>query len=690
MSAKRTRILIAKPGLDGHDRGAKVVAQALREAGMEVIYTGLHQTPEQIVEAALQEDVDIVGLSIMSGAHLPLTARVVNGLRQAGLSDVAVVVGGVIPERDREKLLELGAAAVFPTGARLEEIAAFTAQAQRERREFSDFSAQSLPPLPRSAEKAHAGLKDVVLESGIVVKPVYGPADVADIDYARDIGEPGQFPFTRGIHPLMYRARPWTMRQYAGFGTPRETNERFKFLIANGQNALNVAFDLPTQMGLDSNDPRAEGEVGRVGMAVDTLADMEEAFEGIPLDRISTSLTINAVAAPIMAMYFVVAEKQGVPLSEVRGTAQNDILKEYIGRGAWIFPVEPAIRLIGDTVEFCARHVPKYYPISVCGYHIRESGATPVQEIAYAFAIACAYIDHVVARGVSVDDFVPRLSFNFDIHGNLFEQIAKFRAARRLWARLIRDRYGATDPDAMKMKMLAGGGGGGLTVEEPENNIVRGAYYALISALSGTQTMALCCYDEAYTIPSEKASLISLRTMQILAEEMGLCDTVDPLAGSYYVERLTTDMEKLIMAEMARVEEWGGIVRAVSNGTIQRIVAQQAYAHEKALQRGEIVKVGVNKYRMPSPRDGGEGREVQLHEYRPDQAEAQMRRTAQIQAQRDGEAVSRALDALKRAAQGRENLMPYFLDAVRAYATLGEMTAVLKTVFGEFKEPVGL
>jgi methylmalonyl-CoA mutase N-terminal domain/subunit len=543
-----------------------------------------------------------------------------------------------------------------------------------------------------------ASVRDVVLESGIVVKPVYGPADVADIDYARDIGEPGQFPFTRGIHPLMYRARPWTMRQYAGFGTPRETNERFKFLIANGQNALNVAFDLPTQMGLDSDDPRAEGEVGRVGMAVDTLADMEEAFEGIPLDRISTSLTINAVAAPIMAMYFVVAEKQGVPLSDVRGTAQNDILKEYIGRGAWIFPVEPAIRLIGDTVEFCARHVPKYYPISVCGYHIRESGATPVQEIAYAFAIACAYIDHVVARGVSADDFVPRLSFNFDIHGNLFEQVAKFRAARRLWARLIRDRYGATDPDAMKMKMLAGGGGGGLTVEEPENNIVRGAYYALISALSGTQTMALCCYDEAYTIPSEKASLISLRTMQILAEEMGLCDTVDPLAGSYYVERLTTDMEKLIVAEMARVEEWGGIVRAVSEGLIQRIVAQQAYAYEKALQRGEIVKVGVNKYRAtpPSPATSeeggrrGEGREVQLHEYRPDQAEAQMRRTAQIRAQRDGEAVSRALEALKRAAQGRENLMPYFLNAVRAYATLGEMTAVLKAVFGEFKEPVGL
>jgi len=682
---QRPRILIAKPGLDGHDRGAKTVAYALREAGMEVIYTGLHQTPEQIVQAALQEDVDIVGLSIMSGAHLPLTEKVVSGLRRAGLSDVAVVVGGVIPAQDRDELLAVGAAAVFPTGTRFEDILELTAKGTKEIKE--------LPAVPSASSAIRK--TEVVLESGLSVKPVYGPADVADLDYARDIGEPGQFPFTRGIHPLMYRARPWTMRQYAGFGTPHETNERFKFLIAHGQNALNVAFDLPTQMGLDSDDPRAEGEVGRVGMAVDTLADMEDAFAGIPLDRISTSLTINAVAAPVMAMYFVVAEKQGVPLSQVRGTAQNDILKEYIGRGAWVFPVEPAIRLIGDTVEFCAHHVPKYYPVSVCGYHIREAGATPVQEIAYAFAIAGAYIEHVVARGVNVNDFVARLSFNFDIHGNLFEQVAKFRAARRLWAKLVRDRYGATDPDAMKMKMLAGGGGGGLTVEEPENNIVRGAYYALISALSGTQTMALCCYDEAYTIPSEKASLLSLRTMQILAEEMGLCDTVDPLAGSYYVERLTADLEKLMLEEMARVEAQGGIVRAVTEGTIQRAVAHQAYAHEMALQRGEIVKVGVNKYRatQSSPSRGGErgrGPEVQLHEYRPDQAEAQIQRTAQVKARRDGEAVSRALEALQRAAQGRENLMPYFLDAVRAYATLGEMTAVLKAVFGEFKEPVGL
>ncbi|HJX38544.1 MAG TPA: methylmalonyl-CoA mutase family protein, partial [Anaerolineae bacterium] len=436
-------------------------------------------------------------------------------------------------------------------------------------------------------------LREVVLESGVEVKPIYGPEDVADIDFEREIGEPGAYPFTRGIHKYMYRYRPWTMRQYAGFGTPRESNERFKYLIDHGQNALNVAFDLPSQMGLDSDHPLAWGEVGRVGMAVDSLQDMEEAFEGIPLDKISTSLTINSVATIMMAMYFVVAEKQGVPLQELRGTAQNDILKEYIGRGTWIFPVEPSIRLIGDTIEFCAEHVPYYYPVSVCGYHIRESGANPVQEIAYAYAIASAYIEHVRERGLDVDDFVARLSFNFDIWGNIFEQVAKFRAARRLWAKIVRDKFGATDPGAMQMKMIAGGGGGGLTIEQPENNIVRGAYYALISALSGTQTMALCTYDEAYTIPTEKAALIGLRTMQILAEEMGLCDTVDPLAGSYYIERLTTDLEKKIVEEIERVERMGGIVKAISEGLIQREVAGQAYRYEQGIQSGEIVKVGV-------------------------------------------------------------------------------------------------
>ncbi|MCL5950486.1 MAG: methylmalonyl-CoA mutase family protein [Chloroflexi bacterium] len=538
------------------------------------------------------------------------------------------------------------------------------------------------------AEKAEKKVREVLLESGIPVRPVYGPADTADLNYERDLGDPGHFPFTRGIHPLMYRSRAWTMRQYAGFGTPQDTNGRFRFLIDHGQNALNVAFDLPTQMGLDSDDSRSEGEVGRVGMAVDTLKDMEVAFQGIPLDKVSVSLTINAPTPVLLAMYLAVAEKQGVPLGEVRGTAQNDILKEYIGRGAWIFPVEPALRLIADTMEFCARQAPKYYPVSVCGYHIRESGATPVQEIAYAYSIARAYIQRVIDRGLKVDDFAGRLSFNFDIFGNLFEQVAKFRAARRLWAKLMRDEFGAKQPDTMQMKMIAGGGGGGLTIEEPENNIVRGAYYALISALSGAQTMALCCFDEAYTIPSEKASLISLRTMQILAEEMGLSDTVDPLAGSYYVESLTNEMEKRIMAEMACVDqEMGGIVKAVSEGRIQAAVAHQALLYEQKLQRGEIVKVGVNKYRSEGERVS---EEVELHEYKPEATEEQLKRLAQVRAERDAGAVQVSLNRIREQAQGNVNLMPAMLQAVRAYATVGEIVGVLKEVWGGFREPVRL
>jgi methylmalonyl-CoA mutase N-terminal domain/subunit len=529
-------------------------------------------------------------------------------------------------------------------------------------------------------------IRDVILESGIKVKPVYGPADLTPIDPARDIGQPGEFPFTRGIHPLMYRARPWTMRQYAGFGTPIETNERFKFLIDNGQNALNVAFDLPTQMGLDSDDPLATGEVGRVGMAIDSLADMEVAFDGIPIDQISVSLTINAVAAPLMAMYFVVAEKHGVALKDVRGTAQNDILKEYIGRGAWIFPVEHGIRLVTDTMEFCAKHAPKYYPVSVCGYHIRESGANPVQEIAYAYCIARAYIKETIARGLNVDDFAERISFNFDIFGNLFEQVAKFRAARKLWAELLRNEFNAQKPATLQMKMIAGGGGGGLTIEQPENNIVRGAYYALISALSGAQTMALCSFDEAYTIPTEKAALISLRTMQILVEEMGLCDTVDPMGGSYYIESLTHEMEQRIVSEMQRVDrEMGGIVRAVSEGAVQREVARQAQKFEQGLQDGSIPKVGVNRYRMPE-----EQRDVELHEYKQEQADDAIRRLIQVRANRDQAAVAVALEKVRAAAASNQNVMPAMMDAVRVYATLGELTQAMKSVFGAFKEPVNL
>jgi methylmalonyl-CoA mutase N-terminal domain/subunit len=520
-----------------------------------------------------------------------------------------------------------------------------------------------------ASSKSGKEVPPVVLESGIEVKPVYSAEDLEGIDLESELAQPGSYPFTRGIHPLMYRKRPFTMRQYSGFGTAEETNERFKFLISQGQTGLNVAFDLPTQLGLDSDDLLAEGEIGRVGMAVDSLKDMERAFQDIPVDKISTSLTINSVASVMIAMYAVVAEKQGVSLKEIRGTSQNDILKEYIGRGTWIFAVEPSIRLIADTMEFCAKEMPRYYPVSVCGYHIRESGANPVQEIAYAYCIAKEYVDRVKERGVDVNDFVPQISFNFDIHGNFFEQIAKFRAARRLWAKIVKNDYGSTNPKAMMMKMIAGGGGGGLTIEQPENNIIRGAYYALISALSGTQTMALCSYDEAYTIPSKKAALLSLRTMQILVEEMGLKDTVDPLAGSYYIEWLTTELEKRIVEQMDKVSELGGIVKAVSEGTIQREVAHQAFEVERRIQSGDIPKVGVNIYKT----DDDEEREIEFHEHDPKIGEAQISALHSLKQERDSDAVESALKTLSEKAEIDGNLMPYIMDAVRVYATVGEI-----------------
>ncbi|MHC5078092.1 MAG: acyl-CoA mutase large subunit family protein [Planctomycetota bacterium] len=533
--------------------------------------------------------------------------------------------------------------------------------------------------------KSKPEIRPVVLESGIEVKPVYTGEDLKGMDSDAEIGLPGAFPFTRGIHKFMYRSRPWTMRQYSGFGTAEETNQRFQLLIRHGQTGLNVAFDLPTQMGYDSDHEMAFGEVGRVGMAVDSLADFEDAFADIPLDKISVSLTINSQAAVMIAMYAAMAKKRGFDLTTLRGTAQNDILKEYVGRGTWVYPVEPSMRLIADTIEYCAKSLPKYSPVSVCGYHIRESGDDPVQEMGFGLAIACAYIEDTLKRGIGIDEFAPRLSFNFDIHGNLFEQVAKFRAGRRRWAKILAERYGAKNPKSMVMRMIAGGGGGGLTIEQPENNIVRGAYYALISALSGTQTMALCSYDEAYTIPTEKAATLSLRTMQILMDEMGLCDTVDPLAGSYYVEWLTNEMERKIVACMEDVETKGGIVECVANGYVQRLVSRQAYEREKKIQSGEIPKVGVNKYRIEE-----EERNVELHEFKAEEARKQIARLQEVREARDDGKVRACLEAIRSVAGTSENLMPAIVEAVGAYATVGEIAGVLREVFGEYEEPVNI
>src|SRR4029077_20953456 len=521
-------------------------------------------------------------------------------------------------------------------------------------------------------------MKDIKAQAGFPIAPVYGPEDVADVEFDRDIGRPGEYPYTRGIHKHMYRDRLWTMRQYVGFGTPVETNSRFKYLMAHGQDALNVAFDLPTQLGLDSDDPKAEGEVGRVGMAVDTLADMEAAFAGIPLDRVSVSLTINGMAAPITAMYYAVAEKQGAAPERVVTTPQNDILKEFIARGTWIYPVDPSLRLVADLIEFSARHYPRSNPVSVCGYHIREAGCTTAQEMAYGLAIAAAYIEMMLARGMAVYDFAPRISFNFTCWGKIFEETAKFRAGRRLYARMLRERFGAASPKSWMFRSLIGGGGSAFTVQEPENNIVRGAYIALAAALSGAQTMALPTYDEAYTIPSAKAQLIALRTMQICAEESGAADTVDPLAGSYYLEALTNAMEEKITEELAAVERMGGIVGAVRSGAVQAEVARQAYLFEQKVISGEIPRVAVNCHVGDAAAEAD--RDVELYAFDLKAHAAALAKLERIRGQRDGAVVSAALRRVADAARGRENLMYPILEAVKACATLGESAQALRTM----------
>ena len=526
-------------------------------------------------------------------------------------------------------------------------------------------------------------ITDVTLQSGIHVKPVYGPRDLEEIgfSYERDLADPGQYPFTRGIHNLGYRSRAWTTRQYTGFGTPQETNERFKLMIAHGQTGLNVAFDLPTQMGYDSDDPMAEGEVGRVGMAVDSLRDFEAAFADIDLARIGSGLTINAVASIMLAMYQAVGEKFGYGPKVISATPQNDILKEMIGRGSWIFPVEPAVKLIGDTIEYSMNVLPRTNPVSVCGYHIRESGATPAQEIGYAILIANAYIDNVIARGYEADAFVGRFSFNFNVFGNIWEQVAKFRAGRKLWARNLKERYGVKKESNMYLRGLFGGGGYGLTKAQPENNIMRGAYYALSAALAGAQTIALCSYDEAYTIPTPHSAIISLRTLQLLMDEIGLRDTVDPLAGSYFIETLTKEMEGRIEEEMGRIERAGGIVQAVATGTAQRLVAAQAYEFEKGIQSGELLKVGVNIHTE------GEPMEVELHAYNVESAQKQIEGLKRVRRERHDREVTRTLAALEKVVKEGGNVMPPLVECCKAYATVGEMTAVFRSIYGEFEEP---
>ncbi|MBA4600939.1 acyl-CoA mutase large subunit family protein [Thermoactinomyces mirandus] len=511
--------------------------------------------------------------------------------------------------------------------------------------------------------------------SNIEVNRVYTEADQP----GESPGFPGVFPYARGIHPTMYRSRLWTMRQYAGFGSARETNRRFRYLLEQGQTGLSVAFDLPTQIGYDSDDPMASGEVGKVGVAIDSLKDMEKLFEGIPLDQVSTSMTINAPASVLLAMYIAVGEKQGVSSRELRGTIQNDILKEYIARGTYIFPPKPSMRLITDVFKYCAESVPKWNTISISGYHIREAGSTAVQEVAFTLSDGIAYVEAAIQAGLEVDQFAPRLSFFFNAHNNFFEEIAKFRAARRIWAKIMKERFHASNERSLQLRFHTQTGGSTLTAQQPDNNIVRVTLQALAAVLGGTQSLHTNSRDEALALPTEESARIALRTQQIIAYESGVADTVDPLGGSYYIEALTDQIEQEVWRYIEKIDEMGGAVSAVEQGYMQQEIHRAALETQRRIESGEEIVVGMNRYQIEQET------EPQLLRVDPSVEKQQLAQLSELKANRDLLEVEEKLNSLKKAAEGTDNLMPYILDAVRAYCTVGEICHALREVFGEYR-----
>src|SRR5437867_930597 len=517
--------------------------------------------------------------------------------------------------------------------------------------------------------------------SSFPIERLYAEEDLAGWwDAGRDADAPGEPPYTRGIHPTMYRGKLWTMRQFSGFGSAADTNSRYHYLLEHGQMGLSVAFDLPTLMGRDSDDPLAEGEVGREGVAIDTLADMECLFDRIPLDRVSTSMTINSPASILFAMYLAVAEKQGVPLEKLEGTIQNDILKEYIAQKEWIYPPRPSLRIITDIMAFCAETVPKWNTISISGYHIREAGATAVQELAFTLADGICYVQAGIEAGLDVDVFAPRLSFFFNSHNDFFEEIAKMRAARRLWARIMRERFGAKSPRSWMLRFHTQTAGCSLTAQQPFNNIVRVTIQALAAVLGGTQSLHTNSLDETLALPTQEAVTIALRTQQIIAEESGVANTIDPLAGSYFIESLTDRMEAEAMAYIEKIDSLGGIVPAIEAGFPQKEIADASYRYQQQIDRGEKAVVGINKYAAEDEKP------IEILRISGQVEEEQRRRLAEVKASRDARAMTESLEAIERAARGRDNLMPLILEAVRSRATVGEICAAMKTVFGEYRE----
>lgn len=531
----------------------------------------------------------------------------------------------------------------------------------------------------KSIEKFPERKKDFKTFSNISIKRLYTPADV-EIDYCKDLGFPGVFPFTRGVQPTMYRGRLWTMRQYAGFGTAEDTNKRYHYLLKAGQTGLSVAFDLPTQIGYDSDDPMAEGEVGKCGVAIDSLKDMEILFDGIPLDKVTTSMTINSTCAIVLAMYIAVAEKQGVSQKDLKGTVQNDILKEYIARGTYIFPPEPSMRLVRDIIMYCKDNLPQWNSISISGYHIREAGATAVQEVAFTLANAITYVQKMVEAGADVDDFAGRLSFFFNSHNNFLEEIAKFRAARRLWAKIMKERFNAKKASSMMLRFHTQTAGCTLTAQQPDNNVVRVTLQALAAVLGGTQSLHTNSRDEAIALPTEDSAQIALRTQQIIGYESGVTDFIDPLAGSYVVESLTNEIEAGVNSYLKKIEDLGGVLKAIEQGYIQKEIADASYEYQRAIENKDYIVVGVNQFTKQE--------EPPKNILRVDLEKEifQKEKLKKIKENRDNSLVAERLEVLKKVAKTSENLMPYIIDAVKVNATLGEISNALRAVFGEFKE----
>ncbi len=516
--------------------------------------------------------------------------------------------------------------------------------------------------------------------SDLEIKGLYTPEDIKGMDYSRDIGFPGLYPFTRGVHPSMYRGRLWTMRMFSGLGGPEETNRRFHYLLSHGETGLSIAFHYPTLMGYDSDSPMSRGEIGKCGVAIDTLKDMEILFEGIPLDKVTTSMTINPPASILLAMYIVVAEKQGVSKKEIGGTIQNDMLKEFIAQKTFMLPPKPSIRIIVDTIEYCTREVPRWNTISISGYHIREAGATAVQELAFTLADGIAYVEAAIERGLEVDDFAPRLSFFFDSHIDFFEEIAKFRAARRMWSKVMRERFMARNPRSWMLRFHTQTAGCSLTAQQPYNNVIRTAYEALAAVLGGTQSLHTNSLDETYAIPTEEAVTIALRTQQILAEETGVANTVDPLAGSYVVEALTDQMEQQAWEYIQRIDEMGGMVAAVERGYPQGEIADSAYKYQRQIDAGEKVAVGVNKYATDHP-------SITIWRMKSEIEERQLRRLREAKQMRNNQKVEEFLNRIRIASKNGENLMPHIINAVREYATIQEICDVWRDVFGRYSDP---